>query len=203
MCSSDLDGPVTANTVGATREPAEPLHAGVTSSGSLWWSFDAPSAGALSLTTLGSGIDTVLAVYTGSTVGSLTPVAANDDATGTSSAVSFTATEGTRYRIAVAGKGAAAGAIALSATWLPYGGYHPVTPARVLDTRTTGGALGQSEIRSLALLGQGGLPATGVDAVVMNVTVTGGTAPSVLTVWPAGVARPLADRKSTRLNSSH
>ena len=185
-------GPVTATTVGATREPSEPLHAGVTSSGSLWWAFDAPSAGALSLTTAGSAIDTVLAVYTGSSVNALTPVASNDDSVGTSSAVSFTATEGAQYRIAVAGKGSASGAVALAITWLPYGGYHPVTPARALDTRTTGGAIGQGEIRSLGLLGQAGVPTTGVDAVAMNVTVTGGTAPSVLTVWPSGVARPLA-----------
>lgn len=185
-------GPVRANTVSATREPAEPLHAGVTSSGSLWWTFSAPSAGALSLATTGSAIDTVLAVYTGTGVNALTPVASNDNSVGTASAVSFTATEGAQYRVAVAGKGAVAGAIALGITWLPYGGYHPVTPARVLDTRTTGGAIGQGEIRSLGLLGQGGIPTTGVDAVALNVTVTGGTAPSVLTVWPAGVARPLA-----------
>lgn len=185
-------GPVRANTASATREPAEPLHAGVTSSGSLWWTFAAPSAGAVSLTTTGSAIDTVLAVYTGTGVNALTPVASNDNSVGTASAVSFTATEGTQYRIAVAGKGTATGAIALAITWLPYGGYHPVTPARVLDTRTSGGAIGQGEIRSLGLLGQGGVPATGVDAVAMNVTVTGGSAPSVLTVWPAGVARPLA-----------
>ena len=55
----------------ATRETGEPVHAGVTSSGSLWWSFDAPTAGSLSLSTEGSGIRTVLAAYTGSTVASL------------------------------------------------------------------------------------------------------------------------------------
>ena len=186
-------GPVRASTVGATREAGEPQHAGVTSSGSLWWTFDAPSAGAVNLATAGSSIDTVLAVYTGSGVRSLTPVASNDNnGASTSSAVSFTAVAGTRYRIAVAGKGTAAGAVALGVTWLPYGGYHAVTPARVLDTRTSGGALAQGEIRSLGLLGAGGIPIVGVEAVAMNVTVTGGTAPSVLTVWPAGVARPLA-----------
>ncbi len=185
--------PVRATTVGATRESGEPQHAGVTSGGSLWWTFDAPSAGALSLTTAGSSIDTVLAVYTGTGVRSLTAVASNDNSgAGTTSAVSFTSVAGTRYRIAVAGKGSAAGAVALAIAWLPYGGYHPVTPTRVLDTRTTGGAMGQGEIRSLGLLGQAGVPAGGVEAVAMNVTVTGGSAPSVLTVWPAGVARPLA-----------
>ncbi|MFM7618138.1 MAG: S8 family serine peptidase [Actinomycetes bacterium] len=185
--------PARASTVGATRESGEPVHAGVTSSGSLWWTFDAPSAGALSLATTGSSIDTVLAVYTGTSVRGLTAVAADDNGGGgTSSAVSITAVEGTRYRIAVAGKGTATGTVALGITWLPYGGYHPVTPARVLDTRSTGGALEQGEIRSLGLLGRAGVPTTGVDAVAMNVTVTDGTAPSVLTVWPAGVARPLA-----------
>ena len=39
--------------------------------------------------------------------------------------------------------------------------------------------------------GQGGVPATGVSGVVLNVTVTGTTASSYLTVHPSGVARPV------------
>ena len=36
------------------------------------------------------------------------------------------------------------------------------------------------------------MPATGVSAVVLNVTVTDPTAMSYLTLWPTGQARPLA-----------
>lgn len=36
------------------------------------------------------------------------------------------------------------------------------------------------------------MPASGVGAVALKVTVTNPTGPSLLTVWPAGSARPLA-----------
>jgi len=38
----------------------------------------------------------------------------------------------------------------------------------------------------------GGVPATGVSAVVLNVTVTQPTTGSFLTVYPSGTTRPLA-----------
>lgn len=189
----DVVAPLSASTTDATRETGEPLHAGVTSSGSLWWTFDAATAGSLALSTEGSGIRTVLAVYTGTAVGALAPVVASaDTGTGGSSMVVLSAVAGTRYSVAVAGRGTAAGAVRLSARWAPLGGYHPVTPARVLDTRTAGGPIGAGSTRSLGVLGQGGVPGSGVRAVAMNVTVTGGTAPSVLTVWPTGQSRPVA-----------
>jgi hypothetical protein len=39
--------------------------------------------------------------------------------------------------------------------------------------------------------GRGGVPATGVSAVVLNVTVTEPSAGSYLTAWPAGQSRPV------------
>lgn len=42
------------------------------------------------------------------------------------------------------------------------------------------------------MTGQGNVPATGVAAVVLNVTITEPTAQSHLTVYPAGESRPLA-----------
>ena len=75
-------------------------------------------------------------------------------------------------------------------------GYHPLTPARILDTRTGNGApaarLGQEGVVALQVTGRGGVPASGVSAVVLNVTVTEPTAVSFLTAWPAGATRPLA-----------
>jgi hypothetical protein len=75
-------------------------------------------------------------------------------------------------------------------------GYTPLTPARILDTRNgTGGfnqPLGPGASLDLTATGVGGVPASGVSAVVLNVTVTDTTAPSFLTVWPTGQPRPTA-----------
>ena len=75
-------------------------------------------------------------------------------------------------------------------------------PARLLDTRpgtatidgqfVGTGAIGANASRTLVVVGRGGVPATGVAAVVLNVTVTAPTAPSFLTVWPTGFNRPNA-----------
>lgn len=77
-----------------------------------------------------------------------------------------------------------------------WGTYQTVAPVRVLDTRNAIGApkapLGQGGVISLSMLGSAGVPATGVSAVVLNLTVTAATKPSYLTVWPAGTTRPTA-----------
>jgi hypothetical protein len=74
--------------------------------------------------------------------------------------------------------------------------YHPLDPARILDTREGLGAamgpLGPGSALNLQVTGRGGVPATGVSAVVLNVTVTDPTAPSFLTAWPTGHPLPLA-----------
>ena len=59
----------------------------------------------MTLSTAGSGFDTVLAVYTGSSVGALTAVVKNDDESATvrTSKLTFTATAGVTYRIAIDG----------------------------------------------------------------------------------------------------
>jgi hypothetical protein len=71
------------------------------------------------------------------------------------------------------------------------GGVTSVSPWRILDTRITGGKLGAGESRSLLVTGVGGVPASGVSAVVLNVTVTETTAGGYLTVSPTGSARPV------------
>ena len=76
------------------------------------------------------------------------------------------------------------------------GAYHPLSPVRVLDTRTGigggPGKVGPGGTLSLQVTGRGGVPATGVTAVALNVTVTEPTAGSFLTAWPAGDSRPVA-----------
>lgn len=73
--------------------------------------------------------------------------------------------------------------------------FHPLMPARILDTRTGAGSLtkiGPQSPKDLQVTGQGGVPTTGVSAVVLNVTVTDPTATGFLMAWPTGGARPLA-----------
>ena len=79
----------------------------------------------------------------------------------------------------------------------PGGGLHMgMVPTRIVDTRDgtggTSGPFGPGETRDLTVAGAGGVPASGVSAVVLNVTVTGPTAASHVTVWPAGQVRPNA-----------
>ena len=67
--------------------------------------------------TVGSSFDTLLAVYTGNGVGTLTLVTNNDDIAGANnrqSSVTFTPVTGTTYRIAVDGYGGAAGNVVLN-----------------------------------------------------------------------------------------
>jgi hypothetical protein len=84
-------------------------------------------------------------------------------------------------------------------SWTPDGLYNPLVPQRILDTRTGNGApaarLGPNQSLNLQVSGRGGtqgVPATGVSAVTMNVTVTNPTAASYLTVFPTGATQPLA-----------
>ena len=76
------------------------------------------------------------------------------------------------------------------------GGFLPLVPARVLDTRTGNGApaakLGPARTLNMQATGQGGVPLSGVSAVVINVTATNPSAAGYLTIYPAGAATPLA-----------
>ena len=94
-----------------TRETSEPTHANVAGGASLWWTWTATRSGTVNLDTRNSAFDTLLAVYTGNSVSTLTAVASNDNESGslTTSKLSFTAVAGTTYRIAVDGKAGAKG----------------------------------------------------------------------------------------------
>ena len=74
----------------------------------------------------------------------------------------------------------------------PEGMFNGLTPSRLLDTRTGGGPLGNGQTLTLRVAGMGGVPPTGVSAVVLNVTVTDTSASSFLTVYPSGGVLPLA-----------
>lgn len=90
----------------AGKEPSEPQHAGNPGGGSLWYRWKAPYSGPASIDTSGSEFDTLLAVYTGQGMSSLSLIAANDDrAIGErTSVVTFQATQNVEYLVAVDGK---------------------------------------------------------------------------------------------------
>ncbi len=76
------------------------------------------------------------------------------------------------------------------------GGYTSLPPQRILDTRygtgSTKAPIGSRKSITLQVTGEGGLPSSGVLAVVMNITVVRPTSPSgYLTVWPYGQSRPV------------
>lgn len=64
-----------------------------------------------------------------------------------------------------------------------FGAFHPMSPARLLDTRDAGVKLGAGETLEVTV------PA-GSAGVALNVAVTEGTLGSYLTVFPAGAERP-------------
>ncbi len=104
---SGCSGSVTGTNLNATKETGEPNHANGGGTRSVWYQWQAPSSGSVTMTTAGSGFDTVLAVYTGTTVNALNLIASNDDASVqphiTTSSVTFPANAGTIYQIAVDG----------------------------------------------------------------------------------------------------
>jgi hypothetical protein len=109
------------------------------------------------------------------------------------------ALDGTTYFYTVAavtavGQGADSNEGSAIPTPDPSGEFTPLRPSRILDTRNgTGGHLGKLGSGAkfdVQIDGRGGVPPSGVVAAVLNVTVADPTAPSYLTVWPAGVSRP-------------
>lgn len=88
----------------ASGEPGEPDHAlASTPIQSVWWEWTPSQSGTVSIDTFGSNFDTTLAVYTGSSLGDLVQIRANDQYNGNQSLVQFPAVAGTTYFIAVDG----------------------------------------------------------------------------------------------------
>jgi len=108
------------NTLGST-EAGEPAHAGVSGTASLWYEWTPSSSSQVTIDTVGSDVDTVLGVYTGDSLASLVSVASNDNqnVSSTASRVSFSATAGTSYKIAVASKTSSTGLILLNVGGVP------------------------------------------------------------------------------------
>ena len=132
-------GTVSGNNVGATREPGEPAH-GATGGASVWYRWVAPASGLVRFTTIGSNYDTLLGIYTGSSVSGLSLIGANDDAgfSTLTSQVEFNAVAGVTYRIAVDGFFGSTGNIVLNWGGLP----PPPANNNFLNAQTLSGSSG-------------------------------------------------------------
>lgn len=113
----DRAGSYAGDNTGATREVREPIHLGsIMHTTSVWWTVIPPVDGPVTVETCGSAIDTVLAVYTGTSLQGMVGVlnGSNDNACGQQSRVTFTAAAGQPYQVAVAGFNGAGGALVLT-----------------------------------------------------------------------------------------
>jgi hypothetical protein len=132
------------NTLRATKELGEPDHAGNPGGKSAWWRFQPPADGMLQLTTTNSTFDTLLAVYTGSSVSQLTLVAANDDAYDGApdgfSSLALAVKSNQVYRIVVDGYDAASGVVFLGYEFTPVAVY------RLTVNNTVGGVVSPSAV---------------------------------------------------------
>jgi uncharacterized repeat protein (TIGR02543 family) len=98
----------------ATKEIGEPNHAGNPGGKSMWWKWTATVGQNFIVTTEGSSFDTLLGVYTGSSVSSLNLVSSNNNSGASNfSKLQFSATAGTVYYLAVDGTNGASGTINL------------------------------------------------------------------------------------------
>jgi hypothetical protein len=112
---TDTAGELSAINGRATKEAGEPNHAGNEGGHSIWYHFQPPDNGVLTLSTSNSSFYTLLAVYTGDDVGNLTLVGANADAFQGSrySYLQCYVTSNVVYHIAVDGYGGASGDVSL------------------------------------------------------------------------------------------
>lgn len=96
------------NLVGSTKQPSE-LHPGGYDSGSVWYSWTAPSATPVTIDLCGSDFDSYLGVYADGASFPLTKLVDNDDsggnACGRNSSVTLNPVSGTTYKIGVYGYG--------------------------------------------------------------------------------------------------
>lgn len=133
---SGLSGVGVGSNTNATRETGEPYHGGRFGDHSVWVQWTPTASGLATINTRGSSFDTLLGVYTGSTLTNLAVVAGDDDSGGyLTSQAQFYAQPGTSYAIAVDGRGSnGAGNIVLSWSLNPNAQAIPVITQQPADT---------------------------------------------------------------------
>jgi hypothetical protein len=130
------------NTANATLQAGEQPPGPGCGSGfgkSVWYSFTPAASGQVTVSTVGSSFDTILGIWTGGAIGSLTQVICNDDSSTTilQSSVAFNATAGTTYRIQVGGFSNASGNLVVNITGATTATNTPIPPATATRTATT------------------------------------------------------------------
>jgi len=117
---SGLESSEAGSNLHATGETGESDHGGVSLPlASIWYEYTPSHQGPMTIDTFGSDFDTVISVYTGNSIDSLTQVATNNDAGGPQSRVDFNAEAGVTYQIAVDGAGGEEGAVQLNHALAP------------------------------------------------------------------------------------
>lgn len=139
--SGSLNG---ENNNDTSKESNEPAHGDNVGGSSVWYTWQAPQSGWFTFDTQGSSFDTLLGIYTGTSVGALVRRGSNDDVTNskppTYSRAKFPATAGTVYRIAVDGYNGAHGQIALR--WAPTPVNDDIGAAIALSPQASGAVSG-------------------------------------------------------------
>jgi hypothetical protein len=104
------------NNTGAGSQLGESNHCGVVGGASRWFTLRPSDNGTLVIDTIGSSIDTVLSVYEGTNLFTLTFIACDNDGApdGIRSRLEFAATQDTDYQIAVDGVGGEQGNITMN-----------------------------------------------------------------------------------------
>ena len=133
------------NNASATIEPGEPMHASKPGGHSMWVSWVAPTNGLVTLSTVGSTFDTLLAVYTleagsGPVFSRLREAAEGDDVdTSIFATLQFSARAGLSYQIAVDGFAGATGDIRLQLDLLSLAAILPSVARRPADIAVRAG----------------------------------------------------------------
>jgi hypothetical protein len=128
--------------------------------------------------------------------GSTTLASVPLDGTGHASFVTSALTAGSHALTVVYGGSAtiSGGTSAVVTEIVGAAGYHPLTPARDIDTRNgtgiTQGRLTGGTNTSFVVTGVNGVPSTGVGSVALTFTVIGPNCSGDINVWPTGSAKP-------------
>jgi len=160
LFSVGVDSPLGGTNLNATKQPGEPDHGIDGGAHSVWWRFTTSVSGTLTMDTTGSGFDTQLAVYTGSTVDGLSVVGSNDDCAEAplESCLTLGLAASTTYHVAVDGRGGSFGPLSVRHSWVPDAA--PGAPTAVTGTPGTS----QITVSWTAPASDGGSPITGYTA---------------------------------------
>ena len=114
--SAGIPGTQIFSSIGSSTESSEPFHGGAIGGASRWFYLKPLTNGVMVIDTIGSDFDTVLSVYTGSSLFSLTLLAGDNNGApdGVRSRVSFNAVKNVSYYVAVDGVLGASGNVSLN-----------------------------------------------------------------------------------------